>query len=142
MDLILAITFYLPAWHSHCTRDKTEDVLIHETSFLVRHDSPAGVTTCCDHYCWISQARIVVTRWKQFQAGDFLKKLTAKAKLPSFTVLVWCSDELAIHSYPLLRLLTQNVTKLGSALFCCCSLLRNNNMATNLQRFTSSYDLR
>jgi len=27
-----------------------------------------------------------------------------------------------------------------SALFYCCSLLLNNNMATNLQRFTSSYD--
>jgi len=33
-----------------------------------------------------------------------------------------------------------NVTKLASALFYCCSLLRNNKMATNLQRFTSSYD--
>jgi len=28
--------FYLPAWHSHCTRARTEDVLIHETSFLVQ----------------------------------------------------------------------------------------------------------
>ena len=86
----------------------------------------------------ISQTRIVAKRWKQFQAGD----LAAKPKLPSFTVLVWCSDELAVHSCPLLRLQTQNVTKLASALFCCCSLLLNNNMATNLQRFTSSYDLR
>jgi len=30
------------------------------------------------------------------------------------------------------------VTKLASALLYCCSLLRNNNMATNLQRFISS----
>jgi len=97
---------------------------------------------CCGHYCWmISQARIVAKRWKQFQA-DFLKNLAAKPELPSFTVLVWCSDDIALHSCPLLRLQTQNVTKLASALFCCCSLLRNNKMAMNLQRFTSSYDLR
>ena len=33
-----------------------------------------------------------------------------------------------------------HVAKLASALLCCCSLLRNNDMATNLQRFTSSCD--
>jgi len=33
-----------------------------------------------------------------------------------------------------------NVTKLASTLFYCCSMLGNNNMATNLQRFTSRYD--
>jgi len=57
----------------------------------------------------------------------------------SFTVLVWCSDELAVHSCPLVRLRT-HVGKLASAWFYCCSLLCNNNMATNLQRFTSRYD--
>ena len=88
---------------------------------------------CCGHYCWmISQARIVAKRWKQFQA-DFLKNLAAKPKLPSFTVLVWCSDDVAVHWCPLLRLQTQNVTKLASALFCCCFLVRNNKMAMNLQ---------
>jgi len=30
--------------------------------------------------------------------------------------------------------------ELARALFFCCSLLRNNNMSTNLQRFTSSYN--
>ena len=38
-----------------------------------------------------------------------------------------------------LRLQT-HVAQLASALFYCCSLLRNNNMATNLQRLTSSHD--
>jgi len=33
-----------------------------------------------------------------------------------------------------------NVTKLASALFYCCPLLRNNTMEMNFQRFTSSYD--
>ena len=55
LDLILAITLYLPVWHSHCTK-------------------------------------------------------------ASFTVLVWCSDELAVHSRPLLRLQT-HVATLAIALF-------------------------
>jgi len=46
---------------------------------MLRH---VCVRHCCDHYCWVvSQARIVAMRWKQFQAGDFLKKLAAKSKL-------------------------------------------------------------
>jgi len=77
IDLILAMTLYLPVWHSHCTR-------------------------------------------------------------ASFTVPVRCSDELAVHSCPL-RLQT-HVAKLASALFYCCPLLRNNSMATNLQRLTSIYN--
>jgi len=74
-ELILALTVYLPIWHSRCTRTR-------------------------------------------------------------FTILVSCSDELAIHSHPLLCLQKQ-VAKLASGLFCRWSLLRSNNMATNLWRFTS-----
>jgi len=55
-----------------------------------------------------------------------------------FTVLVPCSDELAVHSYPLLCLQRQ-VAKLASGFFCCWSSLRNNNMATYLQRVASCY---
>jgi len=58
-----------------------------------------------------------------------------------FTVVVSCSDELAVHSCPLICLQGQ-VAKLASGLFYCWSLLRNNNMATNLQRFTSIYGSR
>jgi len=54
-----------------------------------------------------------------------------------FTVLVSCSHELAVHSCPLLGLQSQ-VAKLASELFHRWSLLRNNNMATNRQKFTSS----
>jgi len=52
-----------------------------------------------------------------------------------FTVLMSCSDELAIHSC-LLLCLQRQVTKLASRLFYCWSLLRNNNMTTILQVFT------
>ena len=55
-----------------------------------------------------------------------------------FTVVVPCSDELAVHSCPLL-FLQMWVAKVASGLFYCCFLLRNNNMATNLQRFTLYY---
>ena len=48
------------------------------------------------------------------------------------------SDELAVPSCPLLCLQGQ-VAKLASGLFYCWSLLCNNNMATNLLMFTSSY---
>ena len=51
------------------------------------------------------------------------------------TVLVLCTDELAVHSYPLLCL-QRKVVKHAIGLFYCTSLLRT--MATNLQRFTSS----
>jgi len=57
-----------------------------------------------------------------------------------FTVIVWCSDELAIHSCPLLCL-QKRVAKVASGLLYCWSLLRNNNMATNVQRFTLHYAL-
>jgi len=56
----------------------------------------------------------------------------------SFTVIVSCSDELAVHSWPLLCL-QRWVAKVASGLFYCWSLLRNNNMATNLQKFTLYY---
>ena len=58
-----------------------------------------------------------------------------------FTVTLSCINELAVHSCPLLCL-QRRVAKVASGLFCCWSLLRNNNMATNLQRFTSYYGSR
>ena len=51
-----------------------------------------------------------------------------------FTVIVLCSDELAVHSCPLLCL-QKWVAKVTSGLFYCWSLVRNNTMATNLQNF-------
>ena len=80
----------------------------------------------------------------QFQSVDLI--LPVAVYLPvwhshctqaRFTVLVLCTDELAVHSCPLLCLRKQ-VVKFASGLFYCRSLLRNNNMATNLQRLTSS----
>jgi len=56
-----------------------------------------------------------------------------------YDVMVSCRDELADHSCPLLCLQRQ-VVKLASGLFYSRSLLRNNNMATNFHRFTSSND--
>ena len=77
IDLILAVTVFLPIWNLHCTRVR-------------------------------------------------------------FTVIVTCSDELAVHSCPLLCL-QRWIAKVTSGLFYCWSLLRNNNMATTLQRFTLYY---
>jgi len=59
----------------------------------------------------------------------------------SFTVVVSCSDEPAVHSDPLICLRRQ-VAKLACGLFYCYSLLCNNNTASNLLMFTSSYDLK
>jgi len=51
--------------------------------------------------------------------------------------MMLCSNEFAVHACPLLCL-QRKVTKLASWLFYCWSLLRNNNMTTNLQVLTSS----
>jgi len=58
-----------------------------------------------------------------------------------FTVIVSCSDELAVHTCPFLCL-RRRVARVASGLFYCWSSLRNNNMATNLQRFTLYYGSR
>jgi len=55
-----------------------------------------------------------------------------------FTVMGSCSDELSVHSC-LLLCLQRCVAKVASELFYCWSLLRNNSMATNLQRFILYY---
>jgi len=51
------------------------------------------------------------------------------------------SGELAVLSWTLLCL-QRLVAKVASGLFCCWSLLHNNNMATNLQKFTLYYGRR
>ena len=51
---------------------------------------------------------------------------------------VSCSNELAVHTCPLLCL-QKRVAKVAIGLFYCWSSLRNNSMATNLQRFTLYY---
>ena len=58
-----------------------------------------------------------------------------------FTVIVSCIDDLVDRSCPL-HCLQRRVAKAASGLFCCWSLLRNNIMATNLQRFTLYYGSR
>jgi len=58
-----------------------------------------------------------------------------------FTVTVSCSDGLAIHSC-LFPCLQRRLVKVASGLFCSWSLLRNNTVATNPQRFTLYYGSR
>jgi len=58
-----------------------------------------------------------------------------------FAVIVSCSDELAVHSCPLLCL-QRWVAKVASGLFYCWTLLRNDTMARNLQKFTLYYGSR
>jgi len=55
-----------------------------------------------------------------------------------FTAVVSGSDELEVHSCPLVCL-QRWVAKAASGLFYSWSLLRNNTMATNLQRFALYY---
>jgi len=62
-------------------------------------------------------------------------KLTLhKSQVHSYSVVSGC-DELAVHTCPLLCL-KRRVAKVTSRLLCCWFSLRNNSMATNLQRFT------
>jgi len=71
----------------------------------------------------------------------FLPVINSHCIRVRFTVTVSCSDEFAVHScthlYP-----QRWVTKVASGLVYYWSSLRNNNMATNLQRFTLYYGSR
>jgi len=67
--------------------------------------------------------------------------MTLTLHKPALTVLVSCSDEIAVHSCPLICLQRQ-VAKLAGGLFRCWSFLRNNNMPSNRRVFTSSYSSR
>jgi len=78
---------------------------------------------------------LIPITWIDSCNDSFLPVWNSHCTRVRFTVVVSCSDELAVHSCPLLCL-QRWVAKVASRLFCCWSLLRYNNMATNLQRFT------
>jgi len=89
--------------------------------------------------------------WKNLKSGSYFRLIdlilaktifllvwNSHCTRVRFTVVVSGSDELAVHSCPLLCLQSR-VAKVARGLFCCWSLLHNNDMATNLQRFTLYY---
>ena len=84
---------------------------------------------------------ILVHWFDSYNNSFFLPVWNSHCTRVRFTVIVSCSDELAVHWCPLLCL-QRWVAKVTSGLFYCWSLLRNNNMATNLQRFTLYYGAR
>jgi len=69
--------------------------------------------------------------------GHFYRYGTYTAEEPAS--LFWCDAVMSLQ-FTDVHSSQAHVAKLASALFYCSSLLRNNNMATNLQRFTSSSD--
>jgi len=71
-----------------------------------------------------------------FFAG--MKHTLHKSQVHSYSVMQWWA---AVHSYPLLCL-QRRVAHVASGFFCCWSLLRNNSMTANLQRFTLYYGSR
>jgi len=79
----------------------------------------------------------------KIQCGTLCHRIFALFELFGAVFLfIWCGNGVpgacsSLRSTP--SSADSNVTKLASALFYCCSLLGNNNMATNFQRFTSSY---
>jgi len=88
------------------------------------------------------EVRILIPiNWFDSCNGSFLPVWNSHCTRVRFTDIVSCSGELAVHSCPLLCL-QRLVAKVESGLFCCWSLLRNNNMATNLQKFTLYYGSR
>jgi len=86
---------------------------------------------------WLDLSRVTIFLNVTRVESESPKIVTRVESLTRVTLsLVWCSDELSVHSCPLLRLQT-HVAKLASTSFYCFSWFRNTNMATNLQRFTS-----
>jgi len=78
---------------------------------------------------------LIPINWFDSCNDSFLPIWNSHCARVRFTVAVLCSDELAVHSC-LLLCLQRWVANVVSGLFYCWSLLRNNIMTTNLQRFT------
>jgi len=81
---------------------------------------------------------LIPINWFDSYNDSFFCRYETHCTRARFTFTVSCSDELAVHSCPFFCL-QRRVAKVARGLFYCWSLLRNNNMATNLQRFTSYY---
>jgi len=79
--------------------------------------------------------------WSDSCNDSFLLVWNSHCTRVRFTVIVSCSDGLAVHSCPFLCL-QRRVAKVASELSCWWSLLRNNTVATNLQMFTLNYGSR
>ena len=79
---------------------------------------------------------LIPINWFNSCNDSFLPVWNSHCTRVRFAVIVSCSDEFAVHSCHLLCL-QRWVAEVASRLFCCWSLLHNNNMATNLQNFTS-----
>jgi len=77
---------------------------------------------------------LIPINWFDSCNDSFLPVWNSHCTRVRFTVLVSCSEELAVHSCPLLCL-QRWVAKVASGLFYCWCLLRNNHMSTNLQNF-------
>jgi len=84
---------------------------------------------------------LIPINWFDCCNDSFLPVWNLHCTKVRFTVAVPCCDELAVHSC-LLLCLQRWVAKVASGLFYCWSLLRNNNMARTLQRFTLYYGSR
>ena len=81
---------------------------------------------------------LIPINWFDSCNDSFLRVRNSHCTRVMFTVVMSCSDDLAVHSCALLCL-QRRVANVASGLFYCWSLLRNNNMATNLQKFTLYY---
>ena len=145
IDLFLEITVYLPV--PHLTRLHLQEPgslfwchavlslqFTHVGSFACKHRrSQVGHRGHVNQEC--SEHIIICALW-----GGITKKIVLFASNQTF-----CPPPNFWHSKFLgwLRYCLQGqVAKLASGLFYCWSLSYNNNMATNLQMFTSSYDIR
>ena len=84
---------------------------------------------------------LIPINWFDSCNDSFLPVWNSHCTRVGFTVMVSYSDQLAVHSCPLFCL-QRRVAKVASGFFYCWSLLRDNNMATNLQRFTVYYGSR
>jgi len=81
---------------------------------------------------------LIPINWFDSCNDSFLPVWNSHCTRVRFRVVVLCSYELTVHTCPLICL-QRWVANVASGLFYCWSLLRNNIMATNLQRLTLYY---
>jgi len=122
-------------WHSHCTSCGTHTAQV--VALTLHKLWHSHCTSCGTHTAQV----VALTLHNSHCTGVTLTLTLHKSQLhysgPEYSGLMqwWvCSSFMTTPSSA-----DSNITKLAIALFYCCSLLHNNNMATNLQRFTNAF---
>jgi len=157
------MTVYLSVWHSHCTRARFCDshASTTDTCKQSRPKQEEGKDQASDickwlpctwklelslansYGAWLTSMMSQSQSFPRFEDHSHTEGVRIQPGRTHFSSLFLCDAVMSLQfthaCYFACRCM---IAKLASGLFSCWSLLRNNNMATNLQKFTSRYGSR